>query len=117
MAKSKIERKINKRIRDFNKDLKADVFGDRFWVRQYQKATVDGMLYFLYELCDREDPKRNYLVPGWFNQYEMLHFYKIWEEMNDFIIKSNFWSIYHNDPDRYKKDMDVYKLKGEREVA
>lgn len=90
--KTKDERKVNREIRKFNRTLNADVFKDRFWVRQYQKARVENISYFLFELIDKEQPERNTIVPTWCTIYDYQR--KIYEAMNDFIIKSNFWSKY-----------------------
>jgi hypothetical protein len=91
MGKNLQERNMHRKIRAFNKALEKDVFAGRFWIREYQKARTDGMSYFLYELRDREDPSRDYVIRGWFNEYE---FWKVFEEMNEFIITSNFWEKY-----------------------
>ena len=91
MGKTKTDRKVNKRIREFNRELKEDVFKGRFWVRQYQKARVDGMSYYLYELIDNEQPSRNKVIFDWIRGESPFFFSTIWEGMNDFIIKSDFW--------------------------
>lgn len=106
MKKSNDAKYVNRQIRKFNRELVQDVFADRFWIRQYQKARVDGMDYFLYELRDRVQPERNYVIPYWVNVYDASR--KVFREMNDFIIFSNFWSIYYNQPDRYNIDNDSY---------
>ena len=59
MSKTKIDKKVNKKVRNFNKSLKEDVFNGRFWVRQYQKTKYDGLHYYLYELIDNLEPERN----------------------------------------------------------
>ena len=48
MSKSKVDKKINRKVREFNKELKRDIFNDRFELRQYQKAKLDDMHYYLY---------------------------------------------------------------------
>lgn len=94
MAKTKMDRKVNKMVRQFNKSLREDLFKDRFWVRQMQKATVDGLQYYLYECIDNLHPENNRIVL-W--QYGGSYFFmsKIWEEMNDLIVRSDFWDLYH----------------------
>ena len=104
--KTKAEKMVNRRVRAFNRELRRDVFGDRFQVYQYQKARSDGMSWFLYELRDKEQPERNCIVHGWLNEFDFQR--RIWEEMNDFIIYSNFWSKYHNKPESYNKENDKY---------
>ena len=101
--KTKAEKMVNRRVKAFNRELKRDVFGE---VRQLQKARVDGLSWFLYELIDHEQPERNTIVHGWLNEYDFQR--RIWEEMNNFIVYSNFWSIYHNKPDTYNKENDKY---------
>lgn len=95
MKKSLYVKKVNRNIRKLNRQLANDVFGNRFWARQYQKARgEDGIDYFLYELCDREQPERNILINGWLNYWAICSSYKVWEAMNDFIVRSDFWSKY-----------------------
>lgn len=104
--KTVAERKVNREVRHFNKVLEKDVFGKRFTVHQVRKSRSEGMTWFLYELIDNEQPERNYLIPGWLNEFDYMR--RIWEEMNNFIVYSNFWSIYHNKPESYKKENDKY---------
>ena len=104
--KTKAEKMVNRRVRQFNRELQRDVFGGRFEVRQFQKARVDGLSWFLYELIDHEQPERNTIVNGWVNEFDFMR--RIWTEMNDFIVYSNFWSIYYNKPDTYNKEHDKF---------
>ena len=94
MSKSKIDKKVNKKARNFNKELKEDVFNGRFEVRQYQKTKVDGMHYYLYQLVDNLQPKRNKVVYKWLLGESSFFMYDIWNEMNEFIIRSDFWELY-----------------------
>lgn len=94
MSKNKIDKLVNRKARKFNKELEQDVFNNRFWVRQYQKARVDGLEYYLYELRDREQPERNRVIRGWLLGCSHFFMNDIFEEMNDFIIKSDFWEQY-----------------------
>ena len=94
MGKTKTDRKVNKKIKAFNRSLRQDVFKDRFWVRQYQKTVVNGSSYYLYELMDREEPDRNRIIYQWIRGESPFFMSEIWEEMNDFIIWSNFWDKY-----------------------
>lgn len=111
MAKNKIDKKVNKIARQINKDLKKDVFGDRFWVRQVakQRGDYEGCYYYLYELRDRLEPQRNsYFTCGWLwgsSQFLVSEFY---EQVNDFIVKSDFWALHWNTPDRYDRKIDIY---------
>ena len=107
MKKSTDVKKVNRMVRRLNKQLFADVFGKRFEVRQYQKARANDMDYFLYELRDNEDPSRNYIIPEWLNVFDATR--KIYWDMNDFIVRSNFWSKYHNKPETYNIEEDSYK--------
>lgn len=107
MAKSKNDKKINRLVKRINRQLKEDVFGDRFWIRQIQKQKVDGVDYYLYEMRDREEPNRNSLIKeGWMSGYDFFlaaHFY---EAINDFIVKSDFWNKYNGS--LYSEEVDVY---------
>lgn len=104
--KTNEERMVNRVVRQFNRELQDDVFGDRFQVYQYQKARYNGMSWFLYELRDKAQPQRNYIIPGWFNEFDFKR--RIYEAMNDFIVHSDFWSKYHNKPETYDKKNDKY---------
>lgn len=107
MAKTNMDKKINRLVRNINKQLKEDVFGDRFWFRQVQKATSDGMQYYMYEMRDRLEPNRNSLVShGWI--WGGSHFFasELFEAMNDFIVRSDFWANYNGSP--YDPDQDCY---------
>lgn len=91
MSKNKVDKKINKKVRDFNRELKKDVYNGRFWVRQYQKTRYDGSMYYLYELIDETQPERNQIIRQWIRGNSVFFMSEIWEGMNDFIIKSDFW--------------------------
>ena len=100
MSKSLYDKKVNRNVRKLNRQLLDDVFKDRFWARQVQKSKADGIEYYLYELCDREQPERNELIHGWLNYWEICNSYKIWRAMNDFIITSDFWNKYWADKEK-----------------
>lgn len=95
MAKSAYERKANRNVRAQNRELQKDVFGTRFFIRQIQKARADGILYFRYRLEDNLMPERNYETK-WYNEFEigMGAPNKLLKELNNFIITSNFWTLY-----------------------
>lgn len=95
MSKSLIDKKVNRAVKNLNRSLKKDVFGTRFELRQYRKSRGnDGVEYYLYQMIDNEQPERNELVRGWETGYAIIHFSPLWIAMNDFIIKSDFWSKY-----------------------
>ena len=99
--KSKDDRKVNRIAKKLNRQLAADVFGDRFTVHQLRKTKESyyGIAHYLYELRDKQDPSRNKLV-GWVNSYSASR--ELFLEMNDFIIKSNFWELYWKDKNNQK---------------
>lgn len=107
MKKGKDSKKVNRMVRRFNRQLRQDVFGNRFEIRQIQKAKGDGLEWFRFELRDNEDPERNTDVDGWFNVYSVD--WKLFQAMNDFIVRSNFWAKWFNDESRYDKERDFYK--------
>lgn len=111
MAKSKEERRINRIVRKINKQLQEDVFKDRFWIRQVRKQKdEDGFTYYLYEMIDRQEPDRNSIIPqGWLWGGSQFIASDLYEAINDFIVKSSFWSIYFNDPERYNSEIDIYR--------
>lgn len=67
MGKSKEDKRVNKIVQQINKELREDVFKDRFWVRQVAKQKTDyGFTYYLYEMIDNQEPNRNaYVTAGW----------------------------------------------------
>lgn len=109
MSKTKVDKKINKIVRIINRNLKEDVFGDRFWIRQIKKQKSDGMQYYLYEMIDRKHPERNSLVShGWLWGESFFLSADFYEAINDFIVRSDFWADYYDDPKRYCAEMDDY---------
>ena len=93
MSKTKEDRLVNHNIKKLNKQLSEDVFGDRFYARQIQKGRGDGIMYYMYELCDREQPERNKIIP-WETAFSIYQLNKVWVEMNNFIVTSDFWTKY-----------------------
>ena len=87
MSKSKVEKRINNKIKSLNKNLRNDIFKDRFWVRQFKKSKIDGVDYFMFELIDELQPKRNYIIPKWYS----FSVADVFIEMNNFIVSSDFW--------------------------
>ena len=113
MSKTKVDKKINRIVKNINKELEQDVFKNRFWIRQVKKSKgEDNMQYYLYELRDRLEPERNSLLrKGWLWGSSTFLRADFFEEVNDFIIKSDFWAKYFNDASRYSESLDVYKRK------
>lgn len=109
MSKNKTDKKINRIVKKINKQLQEDVFKDRFWIKQICKQRVDGLNYYLYELKDRLEPERDSVFSkGWLwgdSNFLISDFYN---EINNFIVMSDFWSLYYKDPTRYDKDLDEY---------
>ena len=93
MSKTKDDRLVNRNVKKLNRQLAQDVFGNRFYARQIRKSKGDGVMYYMYELCDREQPNRNRIVP-WETAFAIDILNKIWTEMNDFIVTSDFWEKY-----------------------
>lgn len=112
MAKNKSDKKVNRIARKLNKQLQDDVFKDRFWVRQVakQRGDYDGCTYYLYELKDRLEPERDTLISkGWLWGGSNFLMVELFEAMNDFIVKSDFWAGFYNDKSRYSRELDTYK--------
>lgn len=104
-AFKKTKRKMNKRIRTLNNQLKNDVFGDRFYCRSTMMdiATYfDGSwtLYYDLEFIDRKtgETRKLYLISDW----SFIHSWKIFEMMNDLIINSDFWDCYKKQQNQKK---------------
>lgn len=93
MSKTKDDRLVNRNVKKLNRQLAQDVFGNRFYARQIRKSKGDGVMYYMYELCDREQPNRNRIVP-WETAFAIDILNKIWTEMNEFIVTSDFWEKY-----------------------
>lgn len=108
MKKGKDAKAVNRVAKRLNRSLERDVFGNRFAVRQVRKSRSCGMEWFLYEMIDREEPRRNRIVHGWLNVFDAER--RLFTEINDFIVRSDFWAKYHNDPSCYRAEEDVYKL-------
>ena len=76
------------------------------------------MEYYLYEMKDRLEPNRDSIIAeGWI--WGGSHFFvsSIYEAMNDFIVKSDFWSKYNGsyydrENDDYAQEFYHYHSKG-----
>jgi hypothetical protein len=108
MAKNKTDKRINKIVKQINRELKQDVFGDRFWLKQIRKTRVDGLNYYLYELKDRQEPNRDSYTKSWIWGESQFVISSFNESINDFIVRSDFWAKYWNDETKYKKELDIY---------
>ena len=109
--KNKVDRKINRIVKRINKDLSEDVFKDRFWIRQVKKQIgEDGLRYYLYEMIDREEPERNSYIKWIWGSSPFISS-EIYEGINDFIVKSDFWAKYWKDESRYNIKLDNYRAK------
>ena len=94
--KTLIDKKVNRAVKNLNRSLRQDVFGTRFELRQYRKQRGhDGVMYYIYQMIDNEQPSRNTLARGWESGYAIVNFSSLWIAMNDFIIQSDFWTKYN----------------------
>jgi hypothetical protein len=111
MAKTKVDKKMNRIVKSINKDLEQDVFKNRFWIRQVKKDRDEvGSQYYLYEMKDRLEPERDSYM-SWLWGGSTFVKADFFEAINDFIIKSDFWSIYWKDESRYNRKLDWYRNK------
>ena len=95
MSKTLETKKVNRYIKKLNHSLQEDVFKDRFYIYQIQKSSANGVEYFRFKLTDKEQSERNYET-HWFTSFEICKLNNMFWEINDFIIKSNFWSKHNN---------------------
>ena len=106
-SKRNLKRKVRRVIRKINTDLRKDVFGDRFSLQIAQsdiRPYDDNSgwdAYFLIEFRDKLQPERNYQY--WFTPHFIIYsgFFAggrhVDTDLNDFIIKSDFWEKYKAD--------------------
>lgn len=93
--KTKYDKKVNQSSRKLNRQLRNDVFQDRFSVVQKRKQGYkDCHEYhiYLYEFLDKKCPERNF--EKWLTESEILISCKLFKLMNDFIITSDFWNTF-----------------------
>lgn len=90
-------RKVKENVKKLNQSLREDVFGDRFSVRQIGQCKEEGITYYQYEMLDKEQPERNTIIRGWLTYWDICSSNKLYMEMNDFIIYSDFWSRYRQE--------------------
>ncbi|MCR0316338.1 hypothetical protein MKA27_17585 [[Clostridium] innocuum] len=104
--KTASDKKVNRLVRGFNRQLHEDVFGDRFSLCQIRKSGyADCHVYhiYLYRFIDRKYPSRNY--EKWFSEGEILISKKLYIEMNEFIVSSDFWDTF--DKESYFKNKTI----------
>lgn len=88
-----MDKKVNRNAKKLNKQLREDVFKNRFEVRQLKKQRIDGIEYYLYNLIDNEQPERN-KIEKWITGFSIITFNELFLLMNEFIVTSDFWSKY-----------------------
>ena len=102
--KRKIQRKVRACVRHINKKMRADIFGDRFWIEisgQEIRPWSDNSgwhAWFKIAFHDNEQPDRDFekwywgrsvLYSGLFAGGDHMD-----TDLNDFIVKSDFWEKY-----------------------
>ena len=92
--KNKSDKRVNQHVKKLNKLLKEDVFGYRFFIRQYRKARADNLNYYLYELIDNECSERNKVINEWLWEGDITCSNKLYIYVNNFIVTSDFWEKY-----------------------
>lgn len=100
----KVQRKINKEIADFNKELiKDSLWRGRFQIRQvgrYAHRYSDNsgyQIYFDFAIVDKKSGK--YIIAR-INEYGVLKSWRLWEAVNSFIINDiNVWNEVPNPRD------------------
>lgn len=106
------QRVINAVVRWMNKDIHDDpMWKARFYVRQFDARWVrdpdDRQYYRLYVRLRAYDRKTGKTLDmPWWSANDLAYFwgYKLWREMNDFILNSGVWEeepriTYDNTPD------------------
>lgn len=98
MKRTKADKKVNRIVRQINKQLRDDVFGDRFSVVQLKRtAPYDdcrSYFYYIYQLRDAAQPDRNCEAHYSQDEITMTNGLCILKNLNDFIVESNFWDIF-----------------------
>lgn len=102
--KRKIQRKVRACVRHINKQLQKDVFGDRFWIEivgNQIRPWSDNSgwdAYFGIAFHDRENPERDFFY--WYSPHNIIYSglfaggRYMDSDLNDFIVKSDFWEKY-----------------------
>lgn len=104
-SKRKMSRRARNAVRDCNKHMRKDVFGDRFTVvlvdKQIRPFYDNSGWYgtFCVEFRDAEAPERNHRE--WYSYYGMVNNGMFGggkfldKDLNDFIVQSDFWTKYY----------------------
>ena len=94
----KMKRMMTKRIQRLNKQLRNDVFKDRFEVRAFRfdvHAYFDGSYNLSYgvECIDHKTGQVDRIY--WVNDFEFIHgTWRMFSLVNDTIVNSDFWDDY-----------------------
>lgn len=103
-AKDKIRRRVRATVRHINRNLRKDVFGDRFWIEiieQHIRPWSDNSgwdAHFRIAFHDRENPERDY--DYWFDPHSIIYSglfaggRHMDDDLNNFIVNSDFWKKY-----------------------
>lgn len=93
--KTNADKRVNRAIKKLNRQLKKDVFGDRFELKMISKnGSPWCRSYHWYKIIlkDNKKPERN--EPICLSETEILVGSALYREINDFIIYSDFWPEY-----------------------
>lgn len=97
---AKVNHKVNKIIRDINKELEEDeLWKGRFVLRQIEKqvfrySDLSGWyLTYKYRIYDK---KTGYIAEKWFDHYDICYGARLWYFVNDFITKKS--EVWNEDP-------------------
>lgn len=108
-AIKKVQRKVNKEVADFNKELvKDNLWRGRFQIRQvarHAKRYEDGSgfsIYFDFAIVDKKSGK--YIVVR-VSEYGILRSWHLWYEVNNFII--NDIDVWNENPNPRDKEFVV----------
>ncbi len=96
--KTKSDKRVNRSIRKLNRLIQKDVFGKRFELVQISKHGMDwyrSYHWYILLLKDNEQSERNYLFR--LDEGEILIRNKHYQEMNRFIVDSDFWRKYNKE--------------------
>ena len=80
MGKTKTDKRVNRIVKRINKELREDVFKDRFYLRQVEKARGEcNLQYYLYEMRDQLEPERNYIIPWLWRRFRFSSRRFLWK--------------------------------------
>ena len=94
MNYKKEKRKLNKMIRNINKNLQTDVFKDRFYIKVHRQDKSRNSLCYLCEVVDTKNPIECPFLTNycWFNKVSE---YELKSLLNHVIVQSDFWRDYN----------------------